>query len=115
MASRPGPVRPGRMPTAGPPTAPRPLGLSHLEAQVVQRRLHRVWASLYEPLCLDGASGCRPGRGCPAALRALPQPRYRPEVETIIEVDIAHAVGTMAHGLLAARLREQVPDERLRR
>ena len=114
-ASRPGPGRPGLRPTAGPPKATRPWGISHREAQVVQRLRPRGVASSEAPRCLACASGCRPGRGCPAARRAWPQPLARPEVETSRAVESANSGGTRAHGLLAARRRAQVQDARLRR
>ncbi len=77
--------------------------------------MHRVLESLYEPLVLAWSYGCRPGRGCHDALRALHQHLSRKEVETIIDLDIAHSFGTMDHGRLEAMLREQITDERFMR
>ena len=115
MADRPDPVRQVLMPTAGTPQATRPLGLSNLEDTGVQLMMPRVVERIYEPLFLDCSSGFRPGRGCHEAIRALPQPCYRKEVETIIDVEIANYFGTIDHGLLEAMLREKMKDERFRR
>jgi hypothetical protein len=52
-ASRPGPGRPVLLPKAGPPKAPRPLGISNLEEKVVQLLRHRGVESIDAPLCLD--------------------------------------------------------------
>jgi retron-type reverse transcriptase len=52
--------------------------------------MHHVLESIYEPLFLDCSYGVRPGRGCHEAIRALHQPLYRKEVETIIDLDIAN-------------------------
>ena len=115
MADRPGPVRQVLIPKAGTPQATRPLGLRNLEDKVVQVRMPRVVERIYEPLVLDCSYGFRPGRGCHEAIRALPQPRYRKEVATIIDVEIANDFGTIEHGLLEAMLREKMKDARVRR
>ena len=52
MAYRPEPVRRVRIPKDGQPQATRALGLSTLEDKIVQKMMHRVLESIYEPLFL---------------------------------------------------------------
>ncbi len=70
MAYRPEPVREVRIPKDGQPQETRPLGISTLEDKIVQKMMHHILESIYEPLFLDCSFGFRRGRGCHDAIRA---------------------------------------------
>jgi retron-type reverse transcriptase len=53
MAYRPGPVRQVLIPKEDKPGAVRPLGISNFEDKLVQKMVHKVLESIYEPLFLD--------------------------------------------------------------
>jgi group II intron reverse transcriptase/maturase len=89
--------------------------VSTLEDKIVQRMVHRVLESVYEPLFLDCSYGFRPGRGCHDAIRALHQHLFRNEVETVIDVDLAGYFDSISHPLLEVVLRQKIRDARLLR
>jgi len=115
MAYRPAPVRCVRIPKEGQPQQTRPLGISTLEDKIVQRMVHRVLDSIYEPVFLDCSYGFRPGRGCHDAIRALRNHLYHEEVETVIDVDLAGYFDSISHVQLTAVLRQKIRDERFLR
>lgn len=115
MAYRPEPVRQVRIPKEGQPHATRSLGISTLEDKIVQRMMHRVLASIYEPLFLEGSHGFRPGRGPHTAIQALHRHLYRSQVQTVIDVDVAGYFDTIDHQLLVRILGEKIRDERFMR
>ena len=112
MAYQPAPVRQVLIPKEGKPGATRPLGISNLEDKIVQKMMHKVLESIYEPLFLDCSYGFRPGRGCHDAIRALHQHLFRHDVQTLIDVDLAKFFGTISHSLLVDLLRQKIGDER---
>jgi len=115
MAYRPGPVRRVLIPKDGQPGAKRSLGVGNFEDKLVQRMMHKVLESIYEPLFLDCSYGFRPGRGCHDAVRALCQHLYRHEVQAVVDVDVAGYFDSIDHGLLLKILREKINDARLLR
>lgn len=115
MAYQPGVVRQVRIPKEGQPQATRPLGISNLEDKIVQKMMHRVLESIYEPLFRDCSYGFRPGRGCHEAIRALHQHLFRYEVQTVIDVDVASYFDSIDHQLLEDLLRQRIGDERFLR
>ena len=115
MAYRPGPVRRVEIPKGGTPGTTRPLGISNLEDKLVQRMMHRVLESIYEPLFLDCSYGFRPGRGCHDAIRSLQHPLYSHEVEVVIDLDLERFFDTIDHHLLEEILREKIQDQRFMR
>jgi len=112
MAYRPAPVRRVEIPKEGSPSATRPLGISTLEDKIVQKMMHRVLESIYEPVFRDCSYGFRPGRGCHDAIRALHQHLFRSEVQTVMDVDLAGFFDRIDHRLLAGFLRQKIRDER---
>ena len=115
MAYRPGPVRQVLIPKEDKPGAVRPLGISNFEDKLVQKMVHKVLESIYEPLFLDCSYGFRPGRGCHDAIRALLDHLFRYEVQTIIDVDVANFFGTIDPPLLLKMLSAKISDPRFLR
>ena len=113
MAYRPQPIRQTLIPKEGPLGATRALGISVLEDKIVQKMMHKVLESIYEPLFLDCSYGFRPGRGCHDAIKALYQHLYRHDVQMIIDVDLENFFGTIDQSRLVELLREKISDERL--
>lgn len=113
MAYRPQPIRQALIPKEGQAGATRPLGISALEDKIVQKMMHKVLESIYEPLFLDCSYGFRPGRGCHEAIKALNQHLFHHDVEIVIDVDLANFFGTIDQHLLIDMLREKIGDERL--
>ena len=115
MAYRPEPVRQVRIPKEGQPQATRALGISVLEDKIVQKMMHRVLESIYEPLFLESSYAFRPDRGAHTAIHALHQHLFRSHVETVVDVDLAGYFDTVDHQLLAGILAEKIQDERFMR
>jgi RNA-directed DNA polymerase len=61
MAYRPGPIREVLIPKEDKPGAVRPLGISNFEDKLVQKMMHKVLESIYEPLFLDCSTGSGQG------------------------------------------------------
>lgn len=89
MSYKPGNVREVKIPKIGSPGKTRTLGISNFEDKIVQKMMHKVLESIYEPIFLESSYGFRPGRGCHDAIRALEQHLMAHEVETIIDIDLA--------------------------
>lgn len=110
MAYRPGPVREVRIPKEDRPGVMRPLGIANFEDKLVQKMMHKVLESIYEPLFLEWSYGFRPELSCHDAIRALMHYLYRWDVQTIIDVDVANFFGTIDHTLLVEMLRGKIND-----
>jgi RNA-directed DNA polymerase len=81
----------------------------------VQKMVHKVLESIYEPLFLDCSYGFRPGRGCHDAIRALLDHLFCYEVQTIIDVDVANFFVTINPPLLLKVLSSKIGDPRFLR
>ena len=88
----------------------RPLGIANFEDKLVQKMMHKVLESIYEPLFLECPYGFRPELSCHDAIRALMHYLYRWDVQTIIDVDVANFFGTIDHTLLVEMLRGKIND-----
>jgi RNA-directed DNA polymerase len=115
MAYRPGPVRQVLIPKEGKPGATRPLGISNFADKLVQKRMHEILESIYEPLFLNCSYGFRQNRGCHDAIQALRKYLYQNEVESIIDVDLANYFGTIDHQLVEEILCKKIKDTKLLR
>jgi RNA-directed DNA polymerase len=81
----------------------------------VQKVMHNVLESIYEPIFLESSYGFRPGRGYHDAISALQSYLYNHHVRTIIDIAIENFFGTIDHKLLEDLLRQKISDERLLR
>jgi group II intron reverse transcriptase/maturase len=115
MAYRPGAVREVLIPKAGAAGATRSLGISSVEDKVVQGMVRKVLDAVYEPVFLECSYGFRPGRGPHDAVRALHQHLYRHEVESVIDVDLAHYFDTIDQKRLLEMISQKVSDRRFLR
>ena len=113
MSYRPGNLREVKIPKEGKPGETRSLAISNFEDKLIQRMMHKVLESIYEPTFLDCSYGFRPGRGCHDAVRALRQHLYENEVETIIDVDLANYFGTINREALLNILSKRIADKKL--
>lgn len=113
MAYIPGPVRQVQIPKEGKSGATRPLGISNFEDKIIQRMMHKVLESIYEPLFHENSYGFRPGRSCHDAIEALHAHLSTHEVETIIDVDLANYFGSISHQEAIKVIRKKIRDPRL--
>ena len=104
MAYRPGPVREVLIPKEGKHGATRPLGISNLEDKIVQKMMHKVLESIYEPIFLEGSHGFRPERSCHTAIQTLQDHLYKNNIQTVIDIDLKNFFGTIDHKILEAIL-----------
>jgi group II intron reverse transcriptase/maturase len=115
MAYIPGAVREVLIPKEGKPGAMRPLGISNFEDKIVQKMMHKVLESIYEPLFCENSYGFRPGRGCHDAIQALDAYLYTHEVETVIDVDLSNFFGSIDHNEVIKIIKGKISDPRLNR
>jgi RNA-directed DNA polymerase len=113
MAYKPGAVRQVLIPKEGKPGATRPLGISNFEDKLVQKMMHKVLESIYEPLFYENSYGFRPGRGCHDAIKALHQYLSNHEVERVIDLDLSNFFGSIDHDLLIEEVSRKVGDFRI--
>ena len=112
MGYRPGPVREVQIPKLGKSNAVRRLGISNFEDKLVQKMVHKVLESIYEPLFLDCSYGFRPGRSCHDAIRALHHYLFANEIDTVIDVDLSDFFGSLDHKLVEEMLRNKIKDQK---
>lgn len=115
MAYIPGPVRQVEIPKDGKPGATRSLGISNFEDKLVQRMMHKVLESIYEPLFHENSYGFRPGRSCHDAVKALRAHLDANEVETVIDVDLSNYFGSISHRDVLEIIKKKISDPRLLR
>ena len=113
MAYIPGPVRQVLIPKEGKPGATRPLGISNFEDKIIQRMMHKVLESIYEPLFHENSYGFRPGRSCHDAIEALHAHLSTHEVETVIDVDLSNYFGSISHQKVIEIIGKKISDPRL--
>jgi RNA-directed DNA polymerase len=115
MAYIPGPVRQVLIPKDGKPGATRPLGISNFEDKLVQRVMHKVLESIYEPLFHENSYGFRPGRGCHDAIEALYAHLSTHEVETVLDVDLSNYFGSISQEIALEIIKKKFSDPRILR
>lgn len=113
MAYIPGAVRQVLIPKEGKSGATRPLGISNFEDKVIQKMMHKVLESIYEPLFHENSYGFRPGKSCHDAIEALHAHLSIHKVETIIDVDLANYFGSISHQEAIKVIRKKISDPRL--
>ena len=113
MSYRPGNIREVVIPKEGKKGKTRKLGISNFEDKIIQKMMHKVLSSIYEPLFLNSSYGFRPGRGCHDAIRALSNHLYLNEVECVIDIDLANFFGTIDREILIQIISEKIKDKKL--
>lgn len=115
MAYIPGPVREVLIPKEGKPGAVRPLGISNFEDKIVQRMMHKILESIYEPLFSENSYGFRPKRSCHDAIETLHAYLSTHEVETVIDVDLSNYFGSISHHEVINIISKKISDPRIKR
>jgi RNA-directed DNA polymerase len=113
MAYIPGPVRQVLIPKEGKPGATRPLGISNFEDKIVQKMMHKVLESIYDPLFHENSYGFRPGRSCHNAIEVLHAHLSTHEVETVIDVDLSNYFGSISHDNVIEIIKKKITDSKL--
>jgi group II intron reverse transcriptase/maturase len=113
MAYIPGPVRQVLISKDGKLGATRPLGISNFEDKIVQKMMHKVLESIYEPLFYDNSYGFRPGKSCHDAIEALHAHLSTHQVETVIDVDLANYFGSISHEEVIRVIEKKISDPKL--
>lgn len=113
MAYTPRPVRQVLIPKDGKPNATRPLGISNFEDKIIQRMMHKILESIYEPLFHENSYGFRPGRSCHDAIKVLDAHLHNHSVETVIDVDLSNYFGSISHDEVIKIISKKVKDPRL--
>ena len=113
MAYIPGAVREVLIPKEGKPGSFRPLGISNFEDKIVQRMMHKILESIYEPLFCENSYGFRPGRSCHDAVETLHAYLSTHEVETVIDVDLSNYFGSISHHEVINIISKKISDPRL--
>lgn len=113
MAYIPGPVRQVLIPKEDKPGNTRPLGISNFEDKVVQRMMHKVLESIYEPLFYEISFGFRPGISAHDAIKALHAHLNTHEVEIVIDVDLSNYFGSISHREVINIISQKIGDPKL--
>lgn len=113
MAYIPGAVRQVLIPKEGKPGATRPLGISNFEDKIVQKMMHKVLESIYEPLFHENSYGFRPGRNCHDAIKELDKHLNKHAIETVIDVDLSNYFGSISHHEAINIISKKIGDPKL--
>ena len=108
MAYIPGAVRQVLIPKADNSQAMRSLGISNFEDKLVQRAMHKVLESIYEPIFSENSYGFRPGKSCHDAISALHAHLSTHEVETVIDVDLSNYFGSIPQDLAIDVIKKKI-------
>jgi group II intron reverse transcriptase/maturase len=113
MAYIPGSIRQVLIPKEGKPGATRPLGISNFEDKIIQKMMHKVLESIYEPLFHENSYGFRPGRSCHDAIKELNSHLYTHSIETVIDVDLSNYFGSISHHEVINIISKKIGDPKL--
>ena len=113
MAYKPGAVRQVVIPKEGKPGATRPLGISNFEDKIIQRAMHKLLESIYEPLFYENSYGFRPKRGCHDAIESLHAYLSTHNVETVIDVDLSNYFGSISQNEAINVIKKKISDPRV--
>jgi RNA-directed DNA polymerase len=115
MSYRPGPLRQVLIPKAGQGSDKRELGISNFEDKIVQKMMHKVLESVYDPIFLSCSYGFRPGRSCHDAIRELRNYLDEQFVEVVLDIDLENFFGSIDEDVLVEILSDKIGDKRLLR
>jgi group II intron reverse transcriptase/maturase len=115
MSYRPGNIREVKIPKEGSKGKTRTLGISNFEDKIIQKMMHKILESIYEPIFLDKSYGFRPGIGCHDAIRDLRNHLYSNETRCVIDIDLANFFGSIDREIMMKILQEKIKDKRLLR
>ena len=113
MAYIPGAVRQVLISKEDKPGAKRPLGISNFEDKLVQKMMHKVLESIYEPQFHANSYGFRPGRSCHDAIKELHAHLSTHRVETVLDVDLSNYFGSISHHEVINVISRRIGDSRL--
>ena len=113
MAYIPGPVRQVLIPKEDKVGATRPLGISNFEDKLIQRMMHKILESIYEPLFHKDSYGFRPGRSCHDAIKELYRHLFSRQVETVIDVDLSNYFGSIPQEIVLRIIEKKIGDPRI--
>jgi retron-type reverse transcriptase len=113
MSYRPGNIREVEIPKEGSKGRTRTLGISNFEDKLIQKMMHKVLESTYEPLFLGSSFGFRTGLGCHDAIRSLVDYLYKNELHCVIDIDLANFFGSIDQELLMQIIAEKIKDKKL--
>lgn len=113
MAYVPGPVRQVLIPKEGKPGATRPLGISNFEDKIIQKMMHKILESVYEPLFHGNSYGFRPKRSCHDAIKDLYAHLSTHTVETVMDVDLSNYFGSIPRHKVINIISKKVGDPKL--
>lgn len=113
MAYIPGPVRQVLIPKDGKSGETRPLGISNFEDKIVQRMMHKILESIYEPLFQENSYGFRPGKSCHDAIDDLQAYLSTNVVETVIDVDLSNYFGSISHQKVLEIISKKISDPKV--
>lgn len=113
MAYIPGTIRQVLIPKEGKAGATRPLGISNFEDKIIQKMMHKILESIYEPLFHENSYGFRPGRSCHDAIKELDAHLNTHAVETVIDVDLSNYFGSISHNDVINIISKKIGDLKL--
>lgn len=88
----------------------RRLGLLAVKDKIVQSAIKSLTEPYFENVFVDNSYGYRPGKGHAKAVRRALSECMRKDNRYVLRLDIDNYFDTINHDLLAARLKEFIPD-----
>jgi len=104
------PVRRILIPKPNDKLSSRPLGMSSPREKVVQKAIHLILESIYEPVLSKHSHGCRPNKGNHTALKSV-KTNFQ-AVNWVIEADLTTCFDRIDHYLLLNMLKKKIECEK---
>ena len=111
---KPKPVRRVEIPKPGKKDQFRKLGIPCVRDRVVQAAIKLLLEPIYEPLFSKQSFGFRPGRNQHQAIETA-RDIVEEGKEFCVDIDLSKFFDRIHHDRLLARMREHVPDKRIRK